>query len=451
MQRMDHDPSPPAPARLSRTTLAAYAAPALPLAVLTLPLYVILPTYYAANLGVSLTAVGQALLLVRLFDALNDPLIGILADRTRPRFGRRRTWFLSAIPIIVLAVWMLFVPPEGVGATWLLAFGALLSVGSTAVLVPYWAWGAELATDYGGRSRVAGAREAVVVVGTLFATATPAIAEAMGAADAGTALLILAIGVAVLLPASAIAAVFLVPEPVEYSRQRQGVLAGLAQMRRNRPFLRLLAAYVLNGFANGLPATLFLFFVGQRLQAPELAGAILFAYFLSGVAGVPLWLAVSHRLGKHRTWSIAMIGASTVFAFVPTLGPGDAHLFLAVSILTGLALGADLVLPASIQADVIDVDTAASGEQRTGTYVAAWGLGTKLALALAVGVAFPVLEWAGFDANGGPQTPFALTTLAILYAAVPVVMKLGAIALMWNFPVGASEQASLRARIEAAR
>jgi Na+/melibiose symporter-like transporter len=240
-----------------------------------------------------------------------------------------------------------------------------------------------------------------------------------------------------------------VPEPREYGTARLGIVDGLATMSRNRPFLRLLAAFVLNGFANGLPATLFLFFVGERLQAPDQAGLILITYFFSGVLGVPLWTAVSRRLGKHRTWCIAMLGACAVFAVVPLLGPGDVPAFLVVAVLTGIALGADLVLPSSIQADVIDVDTATSGEQRTGTYVAAWGLGTKLALALAVGVAFPVLAWAGFDATGGPQTEFALTTLALLYAGVPVIMKLVAIVLMWNFPVDAATQARLRARIEA--
>lgn len=437
---------------LPLSRLLAYALPGLPLAVLTLPLYIVVPTYYAASLGVSLAAVGQALLLVRIVDALTDPVVGVLADRTRPRFGRRRTWFLAAVPVTVAAVWLLFVPPAGAGAGWLFGFGVLLSLGTTASLIPYWAWGAELATDYAGRNRVAAVRETAVVCGTLLATATPAVATAVWGDDGGgTALLLLAVFVAVLLPLTAAAAVTLVPEPVEYSRTRLDLRTGLAGLARNRPFLRLLAAFVLNGFANGLPATLFLFFVNERLQAPEQAGILLFAYFLCGVAGVPLWLAVAGRIGKHRAWCIAMTFNAAVFACVPLLGPGDAPIFLAVCILTGVALGADLVLPSSIQADVIDVDTAASGEQRTGTYVAAWGLGTKLALALAVGIAFPVLDWAGFSPDGGAQTEFGLTVLALLYAGVPVLMKLAAIALMWRFPVDEAAQARLRATIEAAR
>ncbi len=432
---------------VSRARLLAYALPALPLAVLTLPLYIVVPTYYATALGVPLAAVGQVLLAVRVLDALSDPVVGLLADRTRPRFGRRRTWFLAAAPATALAVWLVFVPPAGAGAWWLFVFGTLLSLASTASLVPYWAWGAELSTDYAGRNRVAAARETAVVIGTLVATAAPAAAEAAGG-DAGTALVVLAILVAVALPATALVAVLALPEPREHSRRRLDLRSGLVALGRNGPFLRLLAAYVLNGFANGLPATLFLFFVGTVLEAPERAGLVLFAYFLAGVAAVPVALAAAARFGKHRTWCAAMLFNAAVFATVPLLGPGDVWIFLAISVATGLALGADLVLPASIQADVIDLDTAETGEQRTGTYVAAWGLGTKIALALGVGIAFPVLDLAGFRTDGGPQTDLGLTTLALLYSTVPVLAKLGAVALMWRFPVDAAAVARLRDAIE---
>ncbi|WP_181707096.1 MFS transporter [Chthonobacter rhizosphaerae] len=438
------------PAPLPFWRLLAYAAPALPLAVLTLPFAIVVPNHYAATLGLSLASVGQVLLLVRLFDAISDPVVGVLADRIRPVFGRRRTWFAASVPITVAATWLVFVPPPDAGVLWLLVFGTLLTLGMTLSLIPYWAWGAELATGYADRNRISAVREAVVVVGTLAATSTPALVQATGWGGPGDALLALAVLVAVALPITALAALRLVPEPVDYSRDRLDLKASWAHLRANRPFLILLSAFVLNGFANGLPATLFLFFVGQVLAVPDQAGLVLFVYFLSGVAGVPLWLALSRRFGKHRTWCVAMIGASAVFATVPLLGPGDLTPFLVVCVLTGLALGADLVLPPSIQADVIDLDTAKSGEQRTGTYVAAWGLATKVALALAVGVSFPLLDWAGFDATGATTSEGGLLMLTVLYAAVPVAMKLAAIRLMWSFPLDAAEQARLRAAIEAA-
>ncbi len=109
------------------------------------------------------------------------------------------------------------------------------------------------------------------------------------------------------------------------------------------------------------------------------------------------------------------------------------------------------MLPASLQADVIDVDTAATGEERSGLYLAVWGLASKLALALAVGIAFPLLSAAGYDPGTGAKSEFGLWTLALLYAALPVALKLGAIALMWRFPLDAEGQRALRAAIEAGR
>ncbi len=368
--------------------VAAYALPALPLAALSLPFYILIPTFYATALGVPLALVGQVLLAARVVDAVSDPMIGILADRFRPRFGRRRALLLLTAVPTAAAVWLVFVPPTGAGALWLLVFGTLLSVGTTAVTIPYGAWGAELATDYAGRGRIAAARETVVVVGTLVASATPAAVAAFGGSDAD-ALAVLAAGVAFLLPITVIVAVFVVPEPPDYSGARLDLRTGLRALARNAPFLRLLAAFVLNGFANGLPATLFLLYVGAVLEAGDFAGPLLFAYFLAGIAGVPLALKAADQFGKHRAWSGSMVVAAAIFAAVPLLGAGDTGWFLAICIATGLALGADLVLPPAIQADVIDVDTATSGEQRTATYVAVWALGTKLSLALGVGIAFP--------------------------------------------------------------
>jgi GPH family glycoside/pentoside/hexuronide:cation symporter len=146
---------------------------------------------------------------------------------------------------------------------------------------------------------------------------------------------------------------------------------------------------------------------------------------------------------------LAMIGACVMFGFAPFLKPGDVWLFAIICAGTGLALGADLMLPPAIQADVIDVDTAATGEQRAGLYFALWSLATKLALAAAVGVAFPLLALAGFDPASGLRTDVGLAMLGFLYAGAPVLLKLLAVWLKWSFPLDAAEQARLRRLIDA--
>ena len=433
------------PAAPAWRQLLLYALPALPLATLQFPLFILLPTFYADGLGLPLSAVGAAFLAIRVADAVSDPVVGVLADRWRPPFGRRRLWLAASAPATAVACYFLFVPPAEAGIAYLLGWGVIVSLTSTAALVPFNAWGAELSTDYHGRSRIAAAREGLIVTGTLVAAGVPAV---LAKGDQGLALSWIAVGVLVLLPTTAFVAVAFVPEPHDRSTRNVSLLEGLGHISRNRPFVRLVVAFAVNGLANGLPATLFLFFVARVIDAPHLQGPLLFLYFLCGIAGIPIWLRLSRRVGKHRAWSLAMIAACVVFAAVPALGPGDVLAFAAICVLTGLAVGADLVLPAAIQADVVDVDTASSGSQRTGLYFALWGLATKLALAAAVGVAFPLLAAAGFRTDAGPDGD-GLFALAVLYAWVPIVLKLLAVALMWRFPMDATEQARVRARIDA--
>ncbi|WP_306118320.1 MULTISPECIES: MFS transporter [unclassified Roseitalea] len=448
MREPHRPPSDTAPPTLAR--IIAYALPAIPLAALTLPLYILVPTFYAEAVGLPLAAIGTALLFVRILDAVNDPLIGVIADRLRTPFGRRRTLFAASLPLTALAAFMLFWPPAEAGVLYLFAWGAILSVGYTASVIPFFAWGAEMTGAYGGRTTIAGWREGLTLTGTLIAIALP---FALGLDDARSfhGLALLAVVIAASLPVLGLFAVFTVPEPREFTRERVRWREGLGHLARNRPFIRLIAAFFLNGLANGIPATLFLLFVADVLGAEAMRGPLLFLYFACGVAGVPLAAWAARRIGKHRAWALGMICAAIVFAPVPLLSQGDIAAFAVICAVTGLLVGFDLAIPPAIQADVIDVDTAGSGEQRSGLYFAAWSLSTKLSLALAVGLAFPVLDAFGFRAGAGPdQDPVALAGLAITYGWVPIALKLGAIALVWNFPLDAAEQSALRRTIESA-
>lgn len=424
-----------------------YGLPAIPISILTLPFFIFIPTFYTQSLGLDLALVGIVLSAIRLFDAINDPLIGWMCDRFRPLFGRRRSWFLAGVPLTVVGSWMIFVPGTAPSLGYLAVWGLLLSIGWSLVQLPYAAWGAELSGNYQLRSRLSGMREGLVVFGTLIAITLPILVSNAQEVDA-TGLFALAVFVCVGLPVAAIVTVWKVPEPKEHTRQSVGFAEGMRFLRRNTTFMRLLASFFVNGLANGLPATLFLLFVGNVLNAPMAQGPLLILYFLCGIAGVPIWLKISDKLGKHRTWCVAMLLALPVFLLVLLLGEGDVWWFAGICVLTGLTLGADLTLPASIQADVIDLDTAETGEQRSGLYFAFWGLATKASLALGVGLAFPLLSWAGFDAQM-ENTSSALLTLALLYGGLPVLLKALAIGLMWNFPLDETRQIELRRKIEA--
>jgi Na+/melibiose symporter-like transporter len=429
---------------LGRRTLLAYGLPGLPLAALLLPLYVTLPAFYAVDLGLGFFTVGVVLLLARLWDVVTDPVIGSLSDRLTTRFGRRRPWLLAGAPLVMVSAGFLFLPDPGAAWGGLLVWTMLLYLGATMILLPYSAWGAELSADYDERSRIAGWREGLVVVGTLLAAGLPVVVGA----ERSAALEMIAWSLWIVLPLCLVIAVLFVPEFPAGPARRLAWRDGLRVLWRNGPFRRLIAAYFLNGIANGLPATLFLLYVERVLEAPDWSGALLFVYFLCGVAAIPVWLRLSARWGKHRTWVGAMLWAALVFAVVPLLGPGDELWFLAVCVLTGVCLGADLILPASMQADVVDLDTLRSRQSRAGLYFALWGVATKLALALAVGIAFPLLALAGLEPSGDASQPSGLLALALLYSLLPAAIKLGSVAIVVGYPITAARQRRIRHLIE---
>ena len=434
--------------------VAAYGVPGLPLAILTLPVYVFVPTLYSQELGLNLTLIGLVLLATRIFDGLSDPVIGVLSDRTSAKYGRRKTWMVLATPITVLALYQLLVPPSDAGINYLWVWGLILTLAWTGMVLPYGAWAAELSGDYHERSRLTAWREAFVLIGTMVAAGLPAVLTLFGMPSLSTHAKAIAIFVAIALPISIGICAWAVPDKAQTVQKHLPWKDGLQVLRGNRTFWRLIGAYLVNATANGLPGTLFIAFVTYRIGMPDMYGPLLFVYFLCGFVAIPFWVALSKRYDKHRTWCFAMLWAAGAFIWTPfVVGQGDIVPFFIITILSGFGVGADLVLPPSIQADVVDLDRLQSGKQRTGLYFALWGLATKTSLALAVGLSFPILDWVGFDAEaistGAQNSDVALNVLAALYAFVPVLFKLCAISIMWNFPLDAKQQREVRAELEA--
>ncbi|MEM6623064.1 MAG: MFS transporter [Pseudomonadota bacterium] len=432
--------------QLSRLTLVSYALPAFALAVLYLPLFTYVTPFYVEERGVDVAALGAAWIAIRLFDAFSDPMMGWLSDRTPARLGRRRLWLAISVPVILIGTWQAFVPPAEAGLTHAVIWLFVVTLGWTMAQTPYAAWGAEVAPTYTQRTRVTAWREAVVLIGTLAATILY-----FQAGEGGGGLEALALCVLVALPIGVLIAGLAVPDRAAPTAQLT-LREGWQAMVDNAPFRRLLGAWFVNGAANGVPVTLFLFFVSDRLAAGEsdfdvggmpipVAGACLLAYFAAAILGVPFWTWLAGRLSKHRAWGLAMLWACVFFTWALTLGPGDASKFLIISVLTGLAFGADLALPPAIQADVVALDTERTGAARAGLFFAIWQVATKAALAVSSGLALIILGWVGYQ-SGGENGPQALWTLAVLYAGVPILLKVWAVVLMWRFPLDRTSTAA---------
>lgn len=443
--------SPSSPPKLSAWHLLAYAAPAIPIAALGQPFYMFVPTFYAREVGLAAGALAVVLVLVRVLDGLADLVAGRFSDQTPGRFGRRKPWVLLASPLAAWSAYMIMSPPPGADLAFFAFWTLIVSVAWAAITLPLNAWGAELSPDYQGRIQITAWREVATIVGVIAAVGLVG-----GLSQGGSlreALHVLGLFAAIATPLACGLCALIVPDPPARPSQNDSLKAGLVDCLANGPFKRLIGAYVVNGIANGLPATLFLFFVSDRLGRADMQGLLLGTYFLAGLLSAPFWAWLGGRFGKDRAWCWAMIWACIIFGLaLMVTGPQHFVLFLMVCIGSGLALGADIVLPAAMQADVVDLDELKTGQApRTGLYFALWSVATKLALALAAGLSFGVLALVGFDTQGGPQSSQALLSLSGLYCAVPILLKLVAIGMMRRFPINAAEQARIRAAISLRR
>lgn len=422
---------------LPNRSLLAWAAPAAPLAAMALPFYMLAPALYASLPGMTLAGVGLVIVAIRIIDAVAEIWLGVACDRLSPPLGRRRGILALAIVPAAAGAWCVFNPPATAVYAWLFLSSLALALGYTMATLAHTAWGAELAGSYNERTRFAAWREGLTIVGMLLALTPPALMAntASGVALVGSV-------VALALPILALRAIRLTPEPPNATIQRMDWRSGLRTLAHNSALKRLLAAWLLNGFANAIPATMFLYYVGSKLAAPALAGPLLLLYMGCAVLALPLVIALSKRAGKHQTWRVSMLVACAVFPWAAILGPDDIVLFGVICAITGFLLAFDLVLPAAIQADVADADLAISGEQRTGLLFAIWGAVSKLALALATGFAFAALAIFRFEPGAGQDGALSdgagVVALGWLYACAPIIPKLLAIALMRDFGPGHS-------------
>ena len=415
-----------------------YGLMGLPLAFVALPLYVQLPNYYAKTFGMPLATLGAVLLGARLFDAFVDPLIGRWSDRLYAKSVRHvLAWGAAAAVLLALGFALLFFPPIGVQqhlVAWATLTLLMTYLGYSGVSVLHQSWGAMLGGDESQRSRVVAWREGLGLIGVVLASIAPV---AFGL-PAATAMLFAALALGWWAWSRAQAPRLSQSEPLREvgALSKPAALAwssgqpASVWLPFSRPeFRALLSVFIVNGIASAVPATLILFFVQDRLQAPASSQALfLGSYFVCAALAIPAWLAVVKCLGLARTWGIGMLLSIATFIFAAGLGVGDVNGFLAVCVLSGIALGTDLTLPGAMLAGTI----AASGDQgrAEGAYFGWWNFATKLNLALAAGVALPLLSWLGY--TPGARDPAALQTLTWAYCLLPCALKLLAATLLYT-------------------
>lgn len=448
--------------KIGKWELFAYGQLVVPMAVIGLPLAIYIPPFYSGTLGLDLAAVGIILMLARLSDVVVDPFIGRWSDRTHTRWGRRRPWVVLGVIVMMIATLMLFVPQGGVTNLYLLVWIALIYFGYTLIEIPYGAWGAELSDDYHERNRIAGSRQIFLLIGLLVAITVPIVASrALGQAEAASAAsrgAMAALGwlTAGLLPICLVVLLLSVREPAIGHSTPVSFVAGFRIAMRNGPLRMILATVILGALASSVNAGVAVLFFEHVAQLGSGSSILIFVLFAAGVVGSPLWVSLGGRIGKHRGIGVAGFTSLFAFAFVPVIiywvkpAYPDAVLpsMLVITLIQGFTIGAAPILGQSILADVVDLDTLKSGEQRTAFLFAFLAMVRKIFEAAGVGIALPVLSWTGFNPQAQTNSPLALFTLTAMYCLVPLALWIISTVIIWNYPITHERQVRLRAALD---
>jgi Na+/melibiose symporter-like transporter len=406
---------------LTRSQLINYGAFGLPLAMVALPIYMFVPQFYAARFGLSLSLIGSALLLAHLLDAFVDPLIGLWIDRQGGAYVRALHY---GLPLLVCGFITLFHPPQSIGGgafVWFMCTLMVVYLGFSLASISYQSWGAALTQALSQRSQVTGIREAsglvgVIIAATLMTVSNPSwLSLAFVTALTSTALLLLRYA----------------PRPSSQLHFNKSNISARQVLLSNLRFRWLFGVFLLNGIAAAIPATLFLFFVNDRLLLAQYAGVFLIVYFLSAAVSMPLWVALAKIRGERVAWLWAMLLAIFTFIWAYFIGAGEVTGFALICLLSGAALGADLALPPALLAAVIGA--AGHSGKHEGVYFGVWNWATKLNLALAAGIALPALQFMGYGI--GTTDESGLHALAIGYAVLPCVLKISAALLLSRSPL----------------
>lgn len=433
--------------RKSSWALASFASPCIPIAAMGLPLVVYLPEFYVTSMGLSLSAVGAAFLVVKLADIILDPILGGLMDRTRTRLGRFRPWLIAGAPVIAIGSYALFMPPAGVGPVYLWFWLVVIYAGYSMVLLSQTAWGAVLSSDYQERSRVYAWWQAANVLGMILVLCLPPIVTGVLKGDHLASIRAMGWFIVILAPLAILLAVSTVGEPEAPKAIHKAGLKQYLVLFKRRSVRILLTADILMGLAPGIAGSLFLFFF-ERIKGFDKtqSGLLLLVYFMTALAGAPIWPMLAKKLGKHRSMAIAaaVYGCAQVVAvFTPA---GNLALGVAALVLAGIPYSAAPSLVRAMMADIGDEERLESGVDRTGLLYAIVAGAMKLGYALSVG-AFIILQALGFDA----QKPTAQgdAALVALFGFVPAGIGLLVSVIMLRYPLDATRLAEIQRQLAA--
>ena len=365
-----------------------YSIIVFPLAFAGIPIYLHAPDYYASNLGIKIETIGLALLVLRLFDAFLDPLIGRISDYFF--YIRHKIIYFGSF-LLALGFWMIFHPYGSYILAWFFLSIFLCTLGFSLIAINIQAFGG--LWDISSRQviKVITIREAISLLGLLTASIMPTILYLYFKENNFHILSMILILIIL------ISLIFFdkwfklssIKKP-----KSKSVSISFFYIFKNNIVKLFFISYFFSTFAASIPATIIIFYVRDYLLAEQFLGLFLLVYFLSGALSMPIWKHISVQYGIKNAWLFSMIFALFTFIWAFFLQPNHILGFFVICFLSGIAVGANLSLPSMIVAEFIKLN---KHENLAASYYSISNFLSKFSLAIASGIALPILGFMGYQ------------------------------------------------------
>ncbi|HQF63825.1 MAG TPA: MFS transporter [Anaerolineaceae bacterium] len=395
---------------------------------------------------------GNALLIGKIWDAVNDPLFGWITDKTKSRFGKRRVFMIfGAIPLGISIALLWFIPKADLPATfiWIAATFILFDTLWTLTNVPYYSLTSELTDDYDERSSLTTYRMVMAVPAYLIGVAlTPVIVGLFALQRTGYAFIGILYGIIAAVVLLVSAAGLRERKDLVTAKPETSPLKSLLIAIKNKPFVKLCGIYFIINISFAFIKILMAYYIEYQLLMKAETSLVMGLMLVCVTLSLPFWQWVSRKIDKGPAYGLGMLvgGAAVVLTFF--LPHHSTMLIYLIAVLAGFGFSAQWIFPWAMVADVADYDRLETGQQRSGVYYGVWGLATKISEALALAAVGWILTGFGYVPNV-EQTPHALLGIRLFFGLIPAACIFISLPLLFKYPITRKSHAEVRAKLEA--
>ena len=440
----------------TRATKYAYALPYLAVSAIMAPMTVELKIFYTDVVLVPAGLLALATAIARAFDAITDPFMGWISDRTRTRWGRRKPWLPVGVIGSALFLWLMFAPPETLtpqrGAIWAGATFLMYYLFHTIWAVPYAGLGLELTPDYDDRTSVYGIRALASGLGLVLSFAILLYFKFKHVfADERQMLSIFVGSLCILMVLFFLFPLFKIKEHPEFSK-RKGVplIPGIRSAIRNKPFKIMISVYVLMTVTATLPPLLMPFFSKYILMLDSM-WRVLFGliYVVATFLSLPVWMFIARVIGKLHVWVIAASIGIVTSVIVFFIGEGQLYLMGTMEFIRGFAAGSVMIVGPAMLADIVDYDELLTAKRREAQFGSFMALVPKFVAIFSATIPLAVLGFVGYNPVLPSQTPMTVFAIRGLYALLPIVFHIIILIVILRYPISRKVHEKIRKGIDA--